>query len=77
MVPGTGIEPVPLAGANFKSATSTNFVIRASSLVYRAAICSAPHFLAAEEMNMPRPLALLVLTRLFMWTAAARRVWIT
>ncbi len=29
MVPGTGIEPVPLSGANFKSATSTNFVIRA------------------------------------------------
>jgi hypothetical protein len=29
LVPGTGIEPVHLAAANFKSATSTNFVTRA------------------------------------------------
>lgn len=40
MVPGTGIEPVPLSGANFKSATSTNFVIRARSrsLAHRRAL---------------------------------------
>ena len=31
MVPGTGIEPVRPKAADFKSATSTNFVTRASS----------------------------------------------
>ena len=29
LVPGTGIEPVRLAAADFKSATSTNFVTQA------------------------------------------------
>lgn len=31
MVPRTGIEPVRLAAADFKSATSTNFVTQATS----------------------------------------------
>lgn len=31
MVPGAGIEPARLAAANFKSATSTDFVTRANA----------------------------------------------
>ena len=34
-VPGMGLEPIPLAGADFKSATSTDFVTRASLAFYR------------------------------------------
>jgi hypothetical protein len=33
MVPGAGIEPARLAARDFKSRTSTNFVIRACSWV--------------------------------------------
>ena len=35
LVPGAGVEPACLAAADFKSATSTGFVTRASGLSYR------------------------------------------